>query len=77
MRANEPPGDREIKQFWKYLKKPSARKTAPARREAALQALAKESELALEDLIRRRLALPMEKRTNFLRVRIPGGGSHL
>jgi hypothetical protein len=29
------------------------------------------------DIIRRRLALPIEKRMNFLRVRIPGGGAHL
>jgi hypothetical protein len=42
-----------------------------------LAALRKESERALDDLIRRRLALPVEKRLNFLRVRLPGGGSHL
>jgi len=42
-----------------------------------LEALRKESDRALLDLIRRRLALPVEKRMNFLRVRIPGGGSHL
>ena len=47
------------------------------RREAALTALRKESERAELDLIRRRLALPVEKRLNFLRVRVPGGGSHL
>jgi hypothetical protein len=40
-------------------------------------ALRKESERALDDLIRRRLALPMQKRMDFLRVRLPGGGSHL
>ena len=44
---------------------------------AAFVALRKESELALVDLIRRRLALPVERRMNFLRVRLPGGGSHL
>jgi hypothetical protein len=42
-----------------------------------LHALRKESDLALVDMIRRRLALPMAKRMNFLRVRVPGGGSHL
>jgi hypothetical protein len=47
------------------------------KREAALDALKKESERALIDLIRRRLAMPLEKRMNFLRVRLPGGGSHL
>src|SRR5690606_11429785 len=39
--------------------------------------LNKEKERALIDPIRRLLALPMNKRTNFLRVRRPGGGSHL
>lgn len=42
-----------------------------------LDALRKESDRALLDLIRRRLASPVAKRMNFLRVRIPGGGSHL
>jgi len=42
-----------------------------------LAALAQESERSLIDLIRRRLALPVAKRMNFLRVRLPGGGSHL
>jgi len=40
-------------------------------------ALAKECDRALVDQIRRLLALPMNKRTHFLRVRRPGGGSHL
>ena len=39
-------------------------------RKAALAALKKESDLALRDLIRRRLDLPVEKRTNFLRKRV-------
>jgi hypothetical protein len=42
-----------------------------------LAALKKESERALIDQIRRLQALPMNKRTHFLRVRHPGGGSHL
>jgi hypothetical protein len=37
----------------------------------------KDSDRVLVDLIRRRLALSVEKRMNFLRVRMPGGGSHL
>jgi hypothetical protein len=50
---------------------------AKVKRKEILAALKKESDLALTDLIRRRLALPVEKRLNFLRVRRPGGGSHL
>ena len=50
---------------------------AKMKRKDALEVLKKESDLALMDLIRRRLALPVEKRLNFLRVRRPGGGSHL
>lgn len=46
-------------------------------REAALAALAAESERAELELIRRWLKLPVAKRLNFLRVRLPGGGSHL
>jgi len=53
------------------------RKNLNKSRKRDLDALRRESNLALTDLIRRRLALPVEKRLNFLRVRIPGGGSHL
>jgi hypothetical protein len=52
------------------------KKTKPKRSEV-LEALKLESERELTELIRRRLALPIEKRLNFLRVRISGGGSHL
>jgi hypothetical protein len=50
---------------------------AGRQREKALAALKVESERQLEELIRRRLALPLEKRMNFLRRRLPGGGSTL
>lgn len=43
----------------------------------ALAALAAESERQLDELIARRLALPLEKRMNVLRLRLPGGGSCL
>jgi len=36
-----------------------------------------ERQRKLEDLIRRRLAMPIEQRMNFLRKRLPGGGSCL
>jgi len=36
-------------------------------------ALRRESDRALVEMIRRQLALPPEKRTNFLRRRVPGG----
>jgi hypothetical protein len=49
---------------------------SPSRREQ-LAALAAESDRQLEELIARRLALPLEKRMNFLRRRLPGGGSCL
>jgi hypothetical protein len=46
-------------------------------RRAQEEALKRESERALVDQIRRLLALPMNKRTHFLSVRHPSGGSHL
>ena len=49
----------------------------PATRDRALEALAAESERQLDELIQRRLALPIEQRMNFLRRRLPGGGSCL
>jgi hypothetical protein len=48
-------------------------------RRSQLAALKRESEHEMTELIRRRLALPVEKRTQFLRVRLPlpMGGSCL
>jgi hypothetical protein len=54
----------------------SARKPGQSRA-TQLAALAAESERQLEELIRRRLAMPIEQRMNFLRKRLPGGGSCL
>jgi len=51
-------------------------KKKPSRKEK-LAALKRESERELIELIRRRLAMPVSQRLNFLRVRLPGGGSCL
>jgi hypothetical protein len=50
------------------------KQTKKAAQEAALK---RESERALIDQIRRLQAQPMNKRTHFLRVRHPAGGTHL
>ena len=55
------------------MKNKSRRKS----KEAALEALKKESERAELEQIRRLLSLPMNRRTHFLRVRLPNGGSAL
>lgn len=60
----------------KGRKSPAGRKAAASRAQT-LAALPQESDKQLEELIRRRLALPLEKRMNFLRKRLPGGGSCL
>jgi hypothetical protein len=58
-------------------KKCSRPRAKPASRTARLAALRQESDRQLEELIRRRLAMPLEQRMNFLRKRLPGGGSCL
>ena len=50
----------------KKRRRPRTKECAPLR---------KESDRALVEQIRRQLALPPERRTNFLRKRLPGGGS--
>lgn len=55
---------------------PARKSTASARRKA-LAAMRKESDRQLDALIQRRLAMPLEQRMNFLRKRLPGGGSCL
>jgi len=52
-------------------------KAAERRPRKKKSALRREADRALVEQIRRLLALPMEKRTHFLRRRLPGGGSSL
>ncbi len=55
--------------------KKSARK--PTKREITLELMRQVYQQDLIDMIRARLALPMHKRTHFLRIRLPNGGSTL
>jgi hypothetical protein len=50
------------------------KKTSKRRAKTALR---RESDRALVEQIRRLRALPMNRRTNFLRKRMPGGGTAL
>jgi len=50
---------------------------SPPIRQEVLAALKTESDHHLTELIERRLAMPLEKRMNFLRKLLPGGGSCL
>jgi hypothetical protein len=56
---------------------PSNRGKRRYSRREALDALRKETDRAVGEQIRVLLALPMNKRTHFLRVRLPGGGTGL
>jgi hypothetical protein len=58
----------------KPRKTPTTAKAPPRPKRSAL---ARESDRALVEQIRRLLALPPEQRTHFLRVRLPNGGSAL
>jgi hypothetical protein len=58
-------------------KKSSPKKKAPSSKKASLDALRKEADRAELEQIRNLLALPMNRRTHFLRVRLPNGGSAL
>lgn len=49
----------------------------PTKREIALEIMRQAADQELTDMIRRQLALPMNKRTNFPRLRLPNGGSCL
>lgn len=53
------------------------KKKVKVARAAALRALHAETKIRERQLILDHLALPPSRRTNFLRVRLPGGGSCL
>jgi len=53
------------------------KKKSSPKNKAALNALKKESDRAEREQIRALLALPMNRRTHFLRVRLSNGGSAL
>jgi len=53
------------------------KKKKPNSRKAGLAALKKESDRAERQQIRLLMTLPMNRRTHFLRVRLPNGGSAL
>jgi len=55
----------------------AAKRATAKKHQKALDALAAKSDRQLVELIRRRLAMPIEQRMNFLRRRLPGGGSCL
>src|SRR5216683_2100762 len=67
-RSREPRAARGIRRGLQYLRRPSMKKRVT--RKAKLEALKKESDLALRDQIRRWLALPPDRRTHFLRRRL-------
>ncbi len=53
------------------------KKKNPKSKKASLEALKKESDRVEREQIRLLLSLPMNRRTHFLRVRLPNGGSTL
>jgi hypothetical protein len=75
MSRRKRPANRRLAQQRGGSRRPAAI-SADARRET-LASLPAESDRQLEDLIARRLALPVDRRMNFLRRRLPGGGSCL
>jgi hypothetical protein len=61
----------------KPLKKSEKAPRKRTKRERELELMRQQSEQDLVDMIRANLALPMHKRTHFLRVPLPNGGSAL
>ncbi len=76
--SNAPPVEAAASPSWPSWRKPSMNRTASNQTTRAQEtALKRETDRALVEQIRRLLALPMNKRTHFLRVQHPSGGSHL
>jgi hypothetical protein len=65
------------REIWRCSLFSRERVKKPAARAAALRALRRESDRALVEMIRRRLALPPRERTQFLRRRVVFRGSAL
>ena len=69
LRVNELQGAQEIWPSCRFSIRLSMKKKRVTRK-AKLEALKKESDLALRDQIRRLMALPPDRRTHFLRKRL-------
>ncbi len=77
IRSKKALGHPKTMRFWKSLRRFYVKKGNRTKRSKRLDAFRKESELALRDQIRHLLSMPMNKRTHFLRVCLPLGGSTL
>ena len=69
--------DAVSEESWYGTDFPAKKTRKPTKRELALEAMRQAAEDELTALIRHQFALPMNKRTNFLRIRLPNGGSCL
>jgi hypothetical protein len=68
---------RPLSQNWRRLNVSEKKGVSRRRRRREKEALRAESERVDRERIRARLDLPVDERLNFLRVRLPGGGSCL
>ena len=75
--ANRPNDRAVLHVLERTLSEQAAARAKPTKREIELEAMRHVWEQDLVDMIRANLALPMHKRTHFLRKRLPNGGSTL